>query len=73
MGKSSMTKREKLSQRTTSLHEQKLNRIESTGSKYLKDYTEFSYKIDSVLNQAYLYIKKLQTSPVKAKAFGNYD
>jgi hypothetical protein len=43
------------------------------GGKYLKDYTEFSYKIDSALNEAYLFIKKLQPSPVKPTVFGNYD
>ena len=41
--------------------------------KYLKDYTEFSYKIDSVLNEAYHFIKKLEMSPVKKTRFGNYD
>lgn len=40
--------------------------------KYLTDYTEFSYKIDSVLNEAYLYVKKLELVPIKKTKFGHY-
>eukprot|EP00347_Sterkiella_histriomuscorum_P017995 403347187 len=69
----SITKKEKLNKRSANIHEQKIKKIEGLGSKYLKDYTEFSYKIDSVLNEAYMYIKKLQEEPVKPTKFGNYD
>ncbi|CDW87150.1 UNKNOWN [Stylonychia lemnae] len=69
----SVSKRDKLKKRSASIHQQKIKRIEGLGSKYLKDYTEFSYKIDSVLNEAYLFIKKLQEQPVKPTRFGNYD
>lgn len=69
----SETKRDKLKKRSTSIHQQKIKKIEGLGGKYLKDYTEFSYKIDSVLNEAYLFIKKLQEQPVKPTKFGNYD
>ena len=46
-------------QRSADIHEQKIKKIEGLGSKYLQNYTEFSYKIDSVLNEAYMFIKRL--------------
>lgn len=30
------------------------------GKEYLKDYTEFNFKIDSILNEGYTFIKKAQ-------------
>jgi hypothetical protein len=32
--------------------------MKALGKEYLKDYTEFNFKIDSVLNEGYTYIKK---------------
>ena len=37
---------------------------------YLRDYTKFSYKIDSVLNEAYLSIKKMEMPQGKKVKFG---
>ena len=59
--------------RLENLHEMKINKIENIGKQYLKNYTEFSYRIDSVLNEAYLFIKKLPIQQVKPTKFGNYD
>ena len=55
------------------LHDMKINRIETIGKKFLSDYTEFSYKIDSVLNEAFVHIKKLEQPIIKKTKFGNYD
>lgn len=37
--------------------------MKKLGKAYLKDYTEFNYKIDSILNEGYTFIKKVQ--PIK--------
>lgn len=39
--------------------------MKALGKAYLKDYTEFNYKIDSILNEGYSYIKKVKPKPVK--------
>ena len=54
------SKREKLKVLANTIHIQNLHRIESLSKKYLTDYTEFQYRIDSTLNQAYKYVKKLE-------------
>jgi hypothetical protein len=40
--------------------------------KYLKDYNHFSYKIDSILNEAYSFVKTLNLEPIKSGKFGQY-
>lgn len=40
-------------------YEQKrLRKMKALGKAYLKDYTEFNYKIDSILNEGYTFVKK---------------
>jgi hypothetical protein len=40
-------------------YEQKrLQKMKALGKAYLKDYTEFNYKIDSILNEGYTFVKK---------------
>lgn len=42
-------------------YEQKRQKdMKALGSEYLKDYTEFNFKIDSILNEGYTFIKKAQ-------------
>ena len=55
--------------------------MKALGKAYLKDYTEFNFKIDSVLNEGYTFIKNGRPDPVppskielvNAKDFVSYD
>jgi hypothetical protein len=69
----SCEKKELLRKYMKKLHDKKINRIETIGQKFLSDYTEFSYKIDSVLNEAFMHIKRLEQPVIKKTKFGNYD
>lgn len=39
---------------------QKQREMKKLKKAYLKDYTEFNYKIDSILNEGYTFIKKAE-------------
>jgi hypothetical protein len=48
----------KLADKFNRYEQKRLRKMKALGKEYLKDYTEFNFKIDSVLNEGYTYIKK---------------
>ena len=44
-----------------SVKDRRLKQIKSLGKAYLKDYTEFNYKIDTILNEGYTFVKNAKS------------